>query len=142
MPLCEVSVLEQSGLHVITHLESRPNVPKPSCDEAVIDEHNQPFTDKLIYVPAGDVVKIHCGRNSGKRLVVNTDDPRHYSHCYGGFLDLVCHKISEHNAEWRVLSEPSNSQLPVCIDECRDNRFVAQKRMVGSETCVMTFFLV
>ena len=113
------------------HLESNPNHPKPSCDETVGNEMRDPNVngDTMLYIPVGDIVKVSCGLNSNKRLVsyhlhdhFSSSGGLSSSSCYGDFLDLVCYKLSDHNAEWRVLSNPSNFQLPACVDECNKDR--------------------
>ena len=127
MPLCEVSVLKQRGLDVSEHLESGPNLPKPSCDEGYVNEINLPIVNSRLFVPAGDVVRISCRTKSGEqqRLVRNSTHPSQSNqNCFGNFLDVVCFKISNQVAEWRILSDPRNNKLPVCVDECKENRFV------------------
>ena len=77
-------------------------------------------------MPAGDMVKISCRSKTDvhQRLVINTTHHVKGSNCFGNFLDLVCFKISNQVAEWRVLSDPHNSKLPECVDECKENRFI------------------
>ena len=108
----------------MTHLESNPNLPKPSCDESNVGDEDLPIVNSKLYVSSGDVVKVHCNAKDNQRLVLNTTHHVEGGNCYGDFLDLVCFKISDHVAEWRVLSDPSNSKLPKCVDECINNRFV------------------
>ena len=127
MPLCEVNVLKQRGLDVTEHLESDPNLPKPSCDEGYVNEVDLPILNSRLFVPAGDVVRISCRSKTNKqqRLVRNSTHPvQNDQNCFGDFLDVVCFKVSNQVAEWRILSDPRNNILPVCVDECRDNRFV------------------
>ena len=113
------------------HLKSNPSVPKPSCDKTVGNEMTDPNADgdTMLYIPVGDVVKVSCGLNSGKRLVSyhpaghnSSLRTSHSASCYGEFLDLVCYKLADHRAEWRVLSNPANFLLPACVDVCNKNR--------------------
>ena len=120
-------VLKQRGLDVTEHLESDPNLPKPSCDEGYVNEVDLPTLKSRLFVPVGDVVRISCRSktNEQQRLVRNSTHPvQSDQNCFGDFLDLVCFKVGNQVAEWRILSDPRNNKLPVCVDECKDNRFV------------------
>ena len=120
LPLCDINVLKKNGLEVTEHLESNPNIPKPSCDDAFIDKLDLPISSSRVYVPAGDMVKISC--DTKHRLVVNVTHHVNVKNCYGDFLDLVCFKIGSHVAEWRILSNPLNNKIPTCAAECENNR--------------------
>ena len=52
----------------MTHLESNPNAPKPSCDDSIMDEEDLPISNKGLYVPSGDVVKAHCNAKNNQFL--------------------------------------------------------------------------
>ena len=106
----------------MTHLESNPNAPKPSCDDSIMDEEDLPISNKRLYVPSGDVVKAHCNAKNNQRLVEPTTQLIQKGNCYGDFLDLVCFKIGSHVAEWRILSNPLNNKIPTCAAECENNR--------------------
>ena len=124
LPLCDVSVLKQRGFQVTEHLESDPNIPKPSCDDSYVNEVNIPTSNSRLYVPSGDIVRIDCGsKNNEKRLVHNTTHHVKGTNCYGDFLDLVCFKIGNHVSEWRILSDPRNNKIPKCVDGCKENRY-------------------
>ena len=74
-------VLKKNGLEVTEHLESNPNIPKPSCDDAFIDKLDLPISSSRVYVPAGDMVKISC--DTKHRLVVNVTHHVNIKNCYG-----------------------------------------------------------
>ena len=122
LPLCEIDVLKQKGLEVTLHLESDPNYPKHCCDESYVNGNSQQEDNSHLYVPAGDVIRIGC-KSKNQRLILNSTYHTNGSGCFGDFLDYVCFKIGDHQAEWRTLSDPRNDKLPICVKECKKNSY-------------------
>ena len=136
LPLCELDVLKQKGLEVTAHLESDPNVPKPCCDESYVNGDSIPKASSHLYIPAGDVVRISCAsKNRPKRLILNSTFHINGSNCFGDFLDYVCFKIGYHLAEWRILSDPRNDKLPICVDECKQNNNCPSSKYCDVKNC-------
>ena len=136
LPLCEINVLKQKGLEVTLHLESDPNFPKHCCDESYLNGDNEPEESQHLYVPAGDVIRIGCSsKNHPQRLILNSTYHINGSDCFGDFLDYVCFKIGPHLAEWRILSDPRNDKLPICVEECK-------RTLIVLRLCIATWKIV
>ena len=134
LPLCEIDVLKQKGLEVTLHLESDPNYPKHCCDESYVNGNSQQEDTSHLYVPAGDVIRIGC-KSKNQRLILNSTYHTNGSDCFGDFLDYVCFKIGNHQAEWRTLSDPRNDKLPICVKECKKNNYCPSFMHCDVENC-------